>query len=315
MLTASSSKPHRNYKLVVAGFIVALIAGALVWLGPFSKYATPPPARQEASDALNRTEPPWEKDTLPLRRQDPIQTVDLRDKPPPVKPVEMTPSTQFAPATQFDPAKGRVVTDKSIQARKTTMGVDEGIDMIVRADESFVVGDTTLSMAEIAKQILEKKNLLEKKPNQTLGPGLSQDLSHEDIIEIKPKQEHRSPPKTEIYGIYIVKPGDNIWNIHFKFLKGYFKNKGMAISSKADEPNENGLSSGVGRLLKFSEKMVYIYNIEKRRLDLDLHLLKPDSKIVVYNMAQVFSLLNRIRPDDLDRIQYDGDRLVYPNLP
>jgi hypothetical protein len=44
-------------------------------------------------------------------------------------------------------------------------------------------------------------------------------------------------------------------------------------------------------------------------------MLKPYSKIVVYNMAQVFAVLNRIQPEQLDRIQYDGDRLDYPAKP
>ncbi len=37
------------------------------------------------------------------------------------------------------------------------------------------------------------------------------------------------------------------------------------IVEKDIEPDRRGLSSSVGKILKFSEKMVYIYNLEERK--------------------------------------------------
>lgn len=117
----------------------------------------------------------------------------------------------------------------------------------------------------------------------------------------------------DAYGIYVVKHNDNIWNIHFQFLKEYFAHKGIILSPMADEPaGGDGESSGVGRLLKFSENMVHIYNIRKKALESDLHLIQPLSKIVVFNLTRVFAMLESIDYSDVDRIRFDGETLWLP---
>lgn len=119
-------------------------------------------------------------------------------------------------------------------------------------------------------------------------------------------------PKSSVFGIYIVQPNDNIWNIHFRFLRDFFGKRGITVLPKDDEPKQNGTSSGIGKLLKFSETMVYIYNIRERQLEFDLNIIHPMSKIVIFNMGQVFSLLNQIDYKNIDRIQYDGERIWIP---
>lgn len=116
----------------------------------------------------------------------------------------------------------------------------------------------------------------------------------------------------DAYGIYVVKPKDNIWNIHFQFLKDYFTHKGVILSSIDDEPTPKGESSGVGRLLKFSETMVHIYNIREKKLDTDLNLIQPMSKIVVFNLARVFAMLESIDYSEVGRIRFDGETLWLP---
>jgi hypothetical protein len=116
----------------------------------------------------------------------------------------------------------------------------------------------------------------------------------------------------DVYGIYVVKPMDNIWNIHFRFLKEYFTHKGVVLSPMADEPTPKGESSGVGRLLKFSETMVHIYNIREKKLDMDLNMIQPLSKIVVFNLARVFAMLESIDYSEVNRIRFDGETLWLP---
>jgi len=116
----------------------------------------------------------------------------------------------------------------------------------------------------------------------------------------------------DAYGIYVVKPKDNIWNIHFQFLKDYFTHKGVILSPMDDEPTPEGESSGVGRLLKFSETMVHIYNIREKKLDTDLNLIHPLSKIVVFNLARVFAMLESIDYSEVSRIRFDGETLWLP---
>ena len=119
--------------------------------------------------------------------------------------------------------------------------------------------------------------------------------------------------KTDAYGIYVVRPGDNIWNIHFEFLKENFKYRGITLSPVADEPDERGVSSGVGKILKFAEGMVYIYNIREHRLADDANIIQPLSKIIVFNMARAIELIKKIDYEDIKHIQFDGETLWLPS--
>jgi len=116
----------------------------------------------------------------------------------------------------------------------------------------------------------------------------------------------------EMYGIHVVRAGDNIWNVHFEFLKEYFQARGISLSSSADEPQAPGRSSGVGKILKFSEKMVYIYNLRERKLEPELHIIQPLSRIAVFNMGQVLNLFSRINYDNIRQVRFDGENLWIP---
>ena len=111
------------------------------------------------------------------------------------------------------------------------------------------------------------------------------------------------------YGIHVVLPGDNVWNIHFNVIKDYYSSRGISVEPEADEPNEAGMSSGVGKILKFSEKTVIIYNLAEDRIDTNIDLIQPLSKIVVYNLSRVFSLLEQISYENVDRVKFDGTTL------
>ena len=179
-----------------------------------------------------------------------------------------------------------------MQNRKAKYGLEKGIDIITKSDESLKVGDTTVPMKEILDKIRLKAG----------------DIIEKDIQSF----QGASNGKIKEFGIYVVQPGDNIWNIHFKFLKDYFDHKGVALSPISDEPDQGGRSSGVGKILKFSENTVQIYNIKKRELDIDLNLIAPLSKIVVYNMEQIFALLDLIDYEQVNSIQFDGETLWIP---
>lgn len=115
------------------------------------------------------------------------------------------------------------------------------------------------------------------------------------------------------YGIYIVRPGDNIWNVHFQFLKENFKHRGIVLSPRDDEPDARGASSGVGKILKFAEGMVYIYNLRERRLAEDINIIQPMTKIIVFNMAKAIELIKQVSYEDIRKIQYDGETLWLPS--
>ena len=185
-------------------------------------------------------------------------------------------------------------SDKALTAlmekRKAPYGVDKSIDMIVRPDESIKVGKETVRMQKILDEVRLK-----------LGEILETDLAD----ETKPKGQHT-------FGIHVVQPGENIWDIHFNLLSDYYDRKGISLSPLSDEPDRLGFSSGVGKILKFSENLVHIYNLKERTLDTDLHLIYPLSKMVVYNMGRVFALLDSLDYRDVNRIEFDGETLWLP---
>lgn len=179
-----------------------------------------------------------------------------------------------------------------MESRKESLGIKESLDMIVRSDESFKIGDIHISMRDILeKAFIKKGGVFEEKI--------------EDSGAVRPQ-------KIKEYGIYVVTSGDNIWNIHFNILKDFYENKGINVSSEADEPVDQGMSSGIGKILKFSETMVIIYNLIEKKVGSDIDLLDPLSKVVVYNMDEVFSLLQEINYENIDRIQFDGKTIWIP---
>jgi len=179
-----------------------------------------------------------------------------------------------------------------MQQRKAQYGVDKGVDIIAQSNESIKIGDSTVSMQEILEKIRLKS-----------GDIVEKDLKSQDA---------GTKAKIESFGIHVVQPGENIWNIHFTFLKDYFDHKGVHLSPRSDEPLEGGSSSGVGKILKFSEHTVNIYNIREHKLDVNLNLIFPLTKVVVYNMDQIFAFLDLIDYKHVNRIQFDGETLWMP---
>ncbi len=220
-----------------------------------------------------------------------LQQPDSHDEPPPAS----QPADQVALPVKNQPVidYNQLGKDKRLgdmmTERKAAYGVNKGLDMIVQSDETMKIGGETVNMEDVQRKIHAKE-----------GGIVESDL------------RLSTGGRTDAFGIHVVLPGDNIWNIHFKLLKGYFTHKGVDIAPMADEPNPDGFSSGVGKLLKFSENMVYIYNVKKRVLVSDLDLIQPLSKIVVYKMDKVFDLLETIDYRRVDLIRFDGDNIWIP---
>jgi len=113
---------------------------------------------------------------------------------------------------------------------------------------------------------------------------------------------------TSYYGIYLVKDGDNLWNIHFAFMREYFASKDIIVSTAADEPSGTQ-SSGVGRILKYAEKMVYIFNLKTKKLSRDINHLKPLEKIVIFNISNLHRILGSLTESQLNTLRFDGMNL------
>jgi hypothetical protein len=248
-------KSNKSRAYPALAVIIVLVAGIAVYLGFYKK---PPPTPPDGPVAV--------ENTRPVLKPSPV--IDYNE----------------------------LETDQEMKAmmaeRKAEFGMDKGIDIIAKPDETIKVGESTVSMREILDKIRLKEG-------EIVEGTLNEDGTDE-----------RSYSGT--YGIYIVQQTDNIWNIHFKFLQDYFRHKGISLSPRSDEPNFKGFSSGVGKVLKFSENMVHIYNLEEKTLDMDLNRIYPLNKVIVYNMDRVFALLDRIDYDNVNRIQFDGETLWIP---
>lgn len=224
-----------------------------------------------------------------------MQFFDKKEAPPVPETAPQEKTIPEEPSTVMD--YNALEDDSSLntlmQDRKAKYGIEKGIDMVVRSDESLKVGDRTISMQKILDETRIKR-----------GEFVEKDIAG--------SQTRRTDQKIEEFGIYIVQPGDNIWNIHFRVLQSYFDHRRISLSPLADEPGMDGGSSGVGKILKFSENMVYIYNLRDNVLDTDINLLQPLSKAVVYRMSEVFALLDQIDYETVNRIQFDGENLWIP---
>ena len=179
--------------------------------------------------------------------------------------------------------------NRLMKERKAAFGVKEGLDLIVKEGESIKVGDQTVSVKEISETIQAKEGGITEK--DLIAPGNT---------------------GSGVYGIYVVQPGDNIWNIHFKLLKAYLTSKNITLPDESDEPDRSGFSSGIGKLLKFSENMVYIYNIRDRQLAADINLIRPLTKIVIYKMDRIFEFLDQVDYHKVNRIRFDGENIWIP---
>ncbi len=178
-----------------------------------------------------------------------------------------------------------------MEERKADYGLEKSLDMVVKGEEAIKIGDRVVPMQKIIDQIRLKLH---------------------EIVERDLVDEDPAKTGTETFGIYVVKSGNNIWNVHFNLLKEFFKNKNVALSPLADEPYPKGYSSGVGKILKFSENLVHIYNLKTQQLDTDLSLIEPLQKVVVYKMGVIFDLLDQIDYSQVDRLEFDGETLWVP---
>ena len=189
--------------------------------------------------------------------------------------------------------------DESLQSimtsRKDDLGLKKSLDMVVHPDETITIDGVAVSVNDILEKSFAKKGI---------------------VFEKEIKEGNRSgtnaPGEVKAYGIYVVRQNDNIWDIHFNILREYYESKGIIVSSKADQPTKKGSSTGIGKILKFSEKMVVVYNISDKTLDTDINLIRPKSKVIVYNMKEIFALLNDIDFKTIDRLQFDGQSLWIP---
>jgi hypothetical protein len=231
--------------------------------------------------------------------------------------------------------------------RKKEFGVDKSVDMVVKSGEYIRVGKEIVPLDRILAQIEAQKK--EQKasaaaPSQLAKPDVerippeirephrpmpakpSQPATklaapsqpvRSDTERIPPeiREPHRPMPAkpakrpASYYGVYVVRPGDNLWNIHFAFLREYFGSRDIRIPPDADEP-QGSRSSGIGRILKYAETMVHIFNLKTGKLSTNLNLLEPRDTIVIFNLSALDKNLKPLTYEQIDTIHFDGRNLI-----
>ncbi|MDR1396683.1 MAG: hypothetical protein LBJ14_02995 [Desulfarculales bacterium] len=174
------------------------------------------------------------------------------------------------------------------EERKAEFGLDKSLDIIVRSDESIVVNDAEIPVAELERQL---------------------DLYRGEISE-----QHVNPSQDQIsaWGVHLVRAKDNLWLIHLNLLREYMAGRGITMAQGADQPLPSGYSSDVGKMLKFAEHMVGVFNLRTRQMSHDLNWLEPGEKIAVFNLSEIFSQLQNADLNDLRCLIYDGRVLIFP---
>jgi hypothetical protein len=281
-------KKNENIKLLI--LVAVVLAGVLFWGIPyFNKFQERDlPA---TNDKILMPQKSGNKEQEPINRTDNAVNDDASDSA-----IGSDKTVQgnivVLPSIDYKNLEKDKKLKQLMVFRKEKFGFKKSLDMIVNSDETFKIGDVQIPM----RDILEKATIKE-------GKVFQEKIEASGAVQ---------PQKIKKFGIYVVQPGDNIWNIHFNILKEFYDHQGIKISPVADEPINGGMSSGVGKILKFSETMVIIYNFIEKKIDSNIDLLEPLSKIIAYNMDEVFSLLQEVNYDNINRIQFDGKSIWVP---
>jgi hypothetical protein len=196
-----------------------------------------------------------------------------------------------------------------VQKRKKDFGLDKSVDMVAKRGEHIRVGKESVPLSLILAEIDTKKKNSERTRQEKKATEQPSEPSIEAGSPAVPPTVSPTKQPVSYYGIYVVRPGDNLWNIHFALLREFFGSRGTVIPPVADEPLGHR-SSGVGRILKYAEKMVYIFNLRTKMLSKDLDLLQPQEKIVIFNLTNLNKILAPLTAEQIDTIRFDGQDLL-----
>ncbi|MBF0496004.1 MAG: hypothetical protein HQK58_05430 [Deltaproteobacteria bacterium] len=211
--------------------------------------------------------------------------------------------------------------------RKKQLGLEKSVTAVVKEGEAVKVGGTTISMSQIMEDVKQQKHILDNRTVQ--GEDLPSDIKTStlqkkvDTSKVELAGPISDTARTAIaidsqkkaaraaYGLYLVRPNDNLWHIHFSFLREYLGHRGIILQARDDQPLPNGRSTGVGKILKFAEVVAYVYNAKERKLVRDINLIRPNEKIVVFNMELLSDILDKVDRTTIQKVTFDGVSLRF----
>jgi hypothetical protein len=174
----------------------------------------------------------------------------------------------------------------------------ESVDHIVRRDEPFEIGGKKITIGEILGAPPAVIPYIEE---SEIGPKVRRPIPSGSPSPLAQSQGY--------YGVRHVRPAENVWSIHHAMIREYFARRGIILPKDADMPAPDGRSSGIGKLLKFIEGAVYVYNLDQRRFEKDLGSIQPYSIVVFFKISDFFAALDGLQPRDLASIRYVSNSL------
>ncbi|MCE5243780.1 MAG: hypothetical protein ABFD98_19530 [Syntrophobacteraceae bacterium] len=205
------------------------------------------------------------------------------------------------------PPLPQVPPEASQAERHTAFGLFKSVDYIVLRDEPFEVAGQQWTVRRMQTDLLGIGNF------QPVVPAIE-----ENAIGSSVRKSINAPQSLAAhriyYGIRVVRPHESLWGIHYAILREYLARRQIDIPANADQPLSDGRSSGVGRVLKFFEGIVSIYDFKDVHAKLDIDEIRPHSMIVFFRISDVFNALDQVRAEDINRLRFIGDmlRLVHP---
>lgn len=196
------------------------------------------------------------------------------------------------------PPLPKVPVHSTQKQRREAFQLYKSVDHILLKNEPFEVDGKKLTIAGIMKRLEGK----------TAHPVVSPRLEEYNLTANgggAPAEVRKQIPQTPVYyGVRIVRPGENLWNIDYAIIREYFARRHVILPMIADEPAPDGYSSGVGRLLLFLQGVVYIYNVQKDCLVTNPNLIHPSAIVVFFKISDLFAALNKLQPQDLPMLHY-----------
>lgn len=208
-------------------------------------------------------------------------------------------SAQLAPP----PPLPQLSAESTQLERKEAFGLKNSVDFIVRKDEPFEASGKKWTIEEIQQQLHpedKQEEVLHPIQEVNVGPSI-----RKPIAAVQPSGA-QSPG---YYAVRVVIPGENLWNIHFAIIQEYLARRQVFLAARSDEPSSDGTSSGIGRLLKFIEGVVFVYNLQQNRNEKDPNLIHPHEIVVFFKISDLFAALDQLQPEDLQRLRYVSNYL------
>ena len=197
-----------------------------------------------------------------------------------------------------------VVSPESTQEeRKEAFELNRSVDQIVLKNEPLTLEGREVTIEEILRQLQGHKDFRQLFPSiqeTEIGGYIRRPV-------FAPKAREDAP--AVYYGVREVRPGENLWKLHYRIIQEYMARRHIILPPTADEPFPDGRSSGVGRLLKYIENVVVVYNMDQDRLEKDLNAIQPSSVLVFFKISDLFAVLDQLRAEDLRWVRYVNNRL------